>query len=59
MASTIQKESLMVVKRKLSQDLEQINEDVQVEDACEDDLNDGRKTIRQQRLQSAKNTLQL
>lgn len=57
--STMQKESLMVMKRKLSQGLDQINEDVHVEDACEDDLNDGRQTIRKQRLQAYTSTLQL
>jgi len=48
----MQKESLLLGKRKLSQDLEQITEDVQVEDACENDLKDDGKTIRLQRLQS-------
>lgn len=47
-----QKGSLLVDQRKLSSELEQINEDVHVEDACEDDLDSGRNSIAQQRLNS-------
>lgn len=45
-APTNQKESLLLGKQtRLSNDLEQINEDVHVEDACEDELNNGRDSI--------------
>ena len=52
-ATMQQKESLLInTNRKLSNDLEQINEEVHVEDACEDELNDGCNSIKRQRLQN-------